>query len=610
MRIFFCLLALFITAATFSFSAEPMLPRLQSLPLKYYVEQGLLPKDTFPKRHYYKLDSRWMPQEFSAPLNAPGNYEIDLTDMGSIANEGVILKNTGTANIVNPWLVLNGRRDWYNVDTMLAGVLGTETDQKKRAFLIWQFLKLNRYNWYPAEANYEVHNPVKFINVYGYGFCDDSAVNSEALFKRAGFSYARSWALSGHVVPEVYYNSSWHMLDPDLQVFYPQRDNINTAGVEDCALDGWLVSRVSGSSIETLYTSRSNNSAYENSWSITHTMAMTLRPGEQLERYWYNWGKYHDFCYIQEPPQYGNGRVVYEPDLDSNIFKKGFQTLENIESSADSLTTPNIHLADPAQKGVLICKMSSPYVFVGGAVTLDYHCKDTTDTITLEFSKNVSSWSSLGTWKGPGSGTAAQSLDASIAPLSSNACYAFWIRLTLMGEKKESLGIDTIRICGDIQCAPNALPKLKPAIVNTANMRFSSEPGAALEITHIFHELSSIYPPESPEDPVFPMNNEIIDTTAPTLSWEEAETSGSITQHEIIVSWGPKGIVPVTPLTWTTVNNVTSWTVPGGWLLEGQTYYWKVRAKDNFSNWSPWSGPWTFTIENQTTLVRKWKEYN
>jgi hypothetical protein len=551
-----------------------------------------------------------MPQEYIATLNAPGNYEIDLADIGSIANEGIILKNTGTTNIVNPWLVLNKRRDWYDVDTMLSGVLGSETDPKKRAFLIWQFIKLNRYHWYPAEVLAEVHSTTKFINVYGYGFCDDSAINSEALFKRAGSSYARSWGLNGHVVPEVYYNSSWHMLDPDLQVFYPQRDNIRTAGVNDCASDGWLVSRISGSSIESLYTSSEDNTTFENLWSVTHTMAMTLRPGEQLERYWYNWGKYHDFCYFQEPPQYGNGRVVYEPNLCSNTFKKGFQTLKNIECYEDSLTTPTIHLADPEQKGVLVCQMYSPYVFVGGSVQLDYHCQNTQDTILLECSKDASKWSSFGMLTGPGSGMAELSLDSFIAPLASNACYSFWIRLTLTGKEKDTVGIDHLRFCGDIQCAPNALPKIKPAMFNTAAIRFSSDPGATLEITHIFHQLSSIYPPESPEGPVFPMDQDTIDTTAPTLSWEEAATSGSITEHEIEVSWGPKGIVPVTPLTWTTINETTSWTVPEGWLLEGQTYYWRVRAKDNFSNWSHWGGPWAFTIDSKTSHISGWKDYN
>jgi hypothetical protein len=593
-----------------SYPAESTLPPLNSIPIEYYIEKGLIPNKISAKPNKYHKNLLWILEEYAISLNAPGNYAIDLTDMGSIENDGVILKNTGTVDIVNPWLIVNDKRDWYDADTMLTGILKSETDPKKRAFLIWQFLKLNRYHWYPAENANEVHSPTKFINVYGYGFCDDSAVNSECLFKRAGFSGARTWALSGHVVPEVYYDSAWHMLDPDLQVFYPKSDNMHIAGVEDCALNGWLVERVSGSGIESLYTSTSNNSTFQNSWSLSHTMSMTLRPGEQIERYWYNWGKYHDFCYIEEPPQYGNGRVKYEPDLDSTIFKNGFQTIQNIECFADSLTTPKIHLSDPEQNGILICKIASPYVFVGGSVVMNFYCKGITDNITLQFSKNGSTWYTLHTLAGPFSGIAELNLDDAIAPVSSYACYSFWIRLTLTGEEKESAGIDHIIFSGDIQCAPNALPTLEPAIVNSANVRFTSQPGASLKITHIYQKVSSIYPPESPGGDIYPINNDIIDTTAPTLSWDEAPTSGVITQHEIMVSWDPYGILPVTPLTWKIINSATSWTVPEDWLLEGQTYYWNVRAKDDLGNWSPWGGPWKFTIDNPVSRIHQWKQYN
>jgi len=581
---------------------------LQSLPIDYYIQNGLLPKDITPKRQYYNLNLRWTPGEFKYTSSTQCIYYIDMTGAGSVANQGIIIKNTGSGNIQNPWIVLNGEKNWYNVDSILTEILGTETDPEKKAFLIWKFILLNRYHWSPAEGGSEIHDPTKYLNVYGYGFCDDSATNMEALFKRSGFTLARTWGIGGHVIPEVYYNNEWHMLDADLQVFYPKRDNIIVAGVEDCVSDGWLVSRVSGSSIASLYTTTSNNYTYQNAWIITHTMGMILRPGEQLERYWYNWGKYHDCLYHYEPPRYGNGRMLYSPDLSSNIFKKGFQSLTNIETYSDTNTSPNIHLADSTRSGILLCKMSSPYVFVGGMIQLNAYCLGSTDTISVSFSKTGSSWSKLLDINGPTTSTFEISLDSPISPTSSSACYSFFVQFILNGVTKYSVGINDLHICGDIQCAPASLPTLRPAIINTSNVTFSADPGGILEIRHIYNKLTNVYPPSSPDYPVFPKDDGITTTTAPIISWKDSPCSGTIANHDVMVSWDPFGILPTTPLMWKTLGAVNSWQLPDGWLLNEHTYYWRVRIRNN-ADWGPWGAPWSFTVSLYQSGIIQWTSY-
>ncbi|OQB23259.1 MAG: hypothetical protein BWY12_00439 [candidate division BRC1 bacterium ADurb.Bin183] len=591
-----------LVSVVFSAGYTYDLPPLQSLPIDYYIENGLLPDDVTPKRYYEEKAPGTISKEFRTTLSAAASYQIDLRKVGGVNGKGIIFKNTGTADIINPWLVINKNRDWFSTSSMLAEILGDETDPKKRAFLIWSFIKQNRYHWYPAEAGNEIHDPVKYLNVYGYGFCDDSAVVSEALFKNAGFADARCWGLSGHVVPEVYYNSAWHMLDADLEVFYPKRDNIHVASVEECAADGWLVRRISSSSIVALYTSTSDNFTYKNAWTTAHTMAITLRPGEQLERYWHNWGKYHDFCYYKEPPRYGNGRLLYAPDLSSNIFKSGFQTVANIETFADSNTSPLLHLKDAGKSGDLVCKMSSPYLFVGGTVQLDAFCSGTMDKISVEFSKDTYSWKLLKTVDGPASSTTEINLDSSIGALSSPATYTFFIRLTLQGSEKNSVGINRLTILGDIQCAPAALPALRPAMINKCEMRFVSAAGGALEVIYQYDEFPNLAPPKPPISPTFPSTDDTVASTAPILEWEDPNTTATIVSRQIMVSWGPLGILPVTPLAWEKIGAENIWQVPDGWLLDGYTYYWRVRSK-NKTNWSRWSDPWSFTIQLPVPLA-------
>lgn len=76
---------------------------------------------------------------------------------------------------------------------------------------------------------------MKFINVYGYGFCDDAARNFVALCEAAGLK-ARVWGLNGHVVAESFYDDAWHMFDPDGECYFRGAGG-RVLGVEELGKD-------------------------------------------------------------------------------------------------------------------------------------------------------------------------------------------------------------------------------------------------------------------------------------------------------------------------------------------------------------------------------------
>lgn len=600
--------SVFIAFSRLSVALDPEVPP-KGLPMSVYESMGLIPapwKDGKPAR---MSDPQWQTDRLEQQFSAPATITYDLRHATQVGNTRIRIENVGDVNIVNPWLVYNNRRDWFDVDSMLAECLGDETDPKKRAFRIWRFLRDNRYHWYPAEGGVEVHSPMRFINVYGYGFCDDSATNAEALFKRAGFANARCWGLSGHVVPEVYYNGAWHMLDPDLKVFYPLYDNTTVASVEQCADDENLILRVHiYQNVAEIYTTKHNNSTYSNHWDISHTMAMTLRPGERLERCWYNWGKYHDNLYRQEPPVYGNGTHAYAPDLERNVFKSGFQTLTNIETFADSATSPNIHLLDPAQSGVIACVMETPYVYVGGSVELNAVLATSAAMLTAEFSRTGAAWSTLGVITGPFSGTRQYDLDALVDPMNTVACRKFWIRITLQGPEKTSVGIENLEIIGEIQCAPHALPTLRANTENQIEVRFQPVAGAGLQVSHDYQYRDYIPPPTAPPAPINPPDGGYVTTTSPRLEWEPSATSATITQREVMICWDEDGVLPITPPLWQQLTISPQWKITDGWLLEEETYYWRVRSRDSLGVWGPWGDSWSFTVVTPS-YVPSWVIY-
>lgn len=79
-----------------------------------------------------------------------------------------------------------------------------------------------------------IHHPLILINSIGYGQCDDLASALVFIWRFLGYE-ARVWNLGGHVVPEIFVNGKWKMIDPSFQVYF-LNDKYEIAGVEELSL--------------------------------------------------------------------------------------------------------------------------------------------------------------------------------------------------------------------------------------------------------------------------------------------------------------------------------------------------------------------------------------
>ena len=68
-----------------------------------------------------------------------------------------------------------------------------------------------------------VLDPIKMFNVYGYTLCSVSSANVMCLARYLGLP-ARCFTIQNHVVPEIFYDDAWHMLDADLIEYFPKAD--------------------------------------------------------------------------------------------------------------------------------------------------------------------------------------------------------------------------------------------------------------------------------------------------------------------------------------------------------------------------------------------------
>ena len=391
---------------------------------------------------------------------ASASYRIPASSNPALSNRRLIIRNVDRNIAVVPKLSVDGWPDLTSSEGILASILKPDMSAEEKSLAIWKFLVDWRFHHYPAEQGDEVHDPVRFINVYGYGFCDDSARNAAALAQLAGLR-SRIWGLSGHVVAETFYDGGWHMFDPDHEVYYRTPAG-HIASVEELAQSPQIITKTArdpiGSdsrAIARLYTSTKDNSVREKDIPTTHKMRTVLQPGDELVFDFQNREKIHRTTFNDQPlpPSFGNGTLIRKLSLQDRESTKSFEWPYVILDA--ELNWP-ANRTEPAPRF---------------AVSID---GETFERIPIA-RHGVNNQIHLADWlKSKG-----------------RAVYRFHLRIT-----RDSAGssLDLLPLKVDFQFAPRALPQVQPdgtrfQIQTTAvNGRPLPSTWSGLEITHEWEE--------------------------------------------------------------------------------------------------------------------------
>ncbi len=355
----------------------------------------------------------------------------------------------------------------------------------------------------PIDWEYRmIRDPIKMLNIYGYGFCGAFGPTTAGLFIGLGFERARSIQIPGcnHNVTEVWYDGAWHYFDTDLRGVIFRRDGETIASVEDVREQPDLWTNPS-KKITPFFpddppgleiyarTFREKPPGYCHHWYMGgSTMDFRLRKGESLTRWWRpqggRWshqeedGKTDFFRKLIRKPPYGaktnhpnfsiwthgNGLFEYSPTLraGSADFEDGVFSRKNVE-----LTERGVTLSRDGE-GEVIFEVLSPYVIVPLVGDLDDRSDDKEASVV--------------TFESEGTITASISLDygRSFQPVSAisqdgattldltpylRERYQYLLKLALAGKMGEavlrSLGIRTW-----VQVAPISLPRLRKGLNN------------------------------------------------------------------------------------------------------------------------------------------------
>jgi hypothetical protein len=342
-----------------------------------------------------------------------------------------------------------------------------------------------------------VRDPIKIMNVYGYGYCGILGPVMAGISEGAGVGPARTLVLRdwNHVASEARYGGSWHYLDLDVRAAFRRADG-TLASFESARSDAslWIDRGPKFFPNDPLESTRSiyqttDFEYYHGFHSGGHTMDYVLRQGESFTRWWQpQGGRWHHrpeynrsswLCELLERDprgpkpnhrhftihNHGNGCFVYQPNLSagSSDFVDGVYHSHNVVTSRDGLTLAN------AGTGFAIFEVHSPYVIVplvGDREVISDDCEASVVSVdatgvTLEISMDHGkSWQSVLSQR-----DGAHSQQRYVVDLTSQVSgkYGYLLRITLHGRPGDAV-VRGLAITTWVQVAPAALPLLRPGI--------------------------------------------------------------------------------------------------------------------------------------------------
>lgn len=566
-------------------------------------------------------------KEFSVVIDKPeAQYTIDVSGTMDPENLEITIENLGDAPAVNPRVTVNGLYDWYDAKSLAAEITrGCSTDEE-RALAIWSWIRYRTYQRSPYDDS--ALHPVRALNGYGYGICGNVAAWMKCLWTAAGLK-ARVQELWGHTVSEAYYNDSWHLLDGNVKVFYLDHDNRTIASLATLEHDRRLIERaIHPREMEpwfigpdtperneefvrfiTSYKDNYEEHSYDQEIAKDYSMAMTLKPGEKLVRWWApKLGKFEGRKVRPEAPQiYANGRLIWEPDLQRIDIRPylSVPSYGNVATRNQDGRFPSIHVADLQDElytrpSVFSVPIISPYPVVGGrfSCTLVKEGGSRLDTASIFFGQPR--WDSGDLYEyrwGNGLQTVGLDLDSNL--MRSESIYGYTIGFAIRGNAENKpatqTGVDAFRSETDLQVSPESLPALS---LGKNTIRFRQQSDAKVRITYRWREICGRRPPGKIQASVSPGDGGEVVSLAPLLEWappEKVEASGEVVDYQVMVSLRPDCRWP---LSTTLHQNVGSakrgWRVPAGFLNPGTTYFWKVRARNTRGDIGEWGTAFSF----------------
>jgi hypothetical protein len=166
----------------------------------------------------------------------------------------------------------------------------------------------------------------------------------------------------------------------------------------------------------------------------------------------------------------GNGYHRYAPDLTGEGLAAGAEVYDNLATGA----SPALRLKTGGKPGVLVIRLASPYVYLGGRLTLKAVRKSDADKVAVSISTN-NGRTFMPLWTADHTGSRDAVIDLSEKIYRR---YAYWLKLEFASVTPDGAGLDAFAVENDIQHAPRTLPWLGQG-ANTITVAADHDPAIA-----------------------------------------------------------------------------------------------------------------------------------
>lgn len=149
------------------------------------------------------------------------------------------------AGVVSHIKVLSDKvPDISTLDAWKKSFIKDDMTDEQKAMAVWKTVwTFQHQDGPPMEFLHNeghVSDVLKIFHVYGYSYCGIATADVETLARHVGLK-ARGWTIVNHVVPEIFYDNAWHLLDSSLICYFPKADN-KAASIEEiiAGVSEWL----------------------------------------------------------------------------------------------------------------------------------------------------------------------------------------------------------------------------------------------------------------------------------------------------------------------------------------------------------------------------------
>jgi hypothetical protein len=324
--------------------------------------------------------------------------------------------------------------DCFSRETLLRSLIRPGMSDEEKAIAFWRFVHRRIYHFPRADDNdpmrvlnvygYSLCGTIQHVLVWmAQGQWDRSAGGRAGLSSRpfatermrrimgAGWlldSYVRLDGIKapgkmGHSWCQLRYEGREHFMDAHAGFMVWTADGKSIASIAEISGDFTLVSDpvktgqpfmpCDGGRPEFFY--RCAGGGFGKGLEKTdHSMALRVRPGETLTLHFdklpgglfkrsFSWKGQWDPKFYAEGPHhrcmegrekhyrhYGNGEIVYSPDLSAGGFREALAASTNLAGKVDD-GRPGLHPAEKGKPAEAVFEFSSPYVMVGGELSAE-----------------------------------------------------------------------------------------------------------------------------------------------------------------------------------------------------------------------------------------------